>query len=489
MNKTVVYLLYFTFYTILLLFFGKSGFKQTKNARDFFVAGNSLGLTASVLTFSATWFSAASMQGVSGSLYAYGYNTVLYAVVPWFLGAAFLVVLASRLKEHDILTVPEYFYIRYNSKWLQAMSGIMIVITYILYMIIQVRGFGIVISELLDINYIFAIVLVYLFIIYTTFGGLFSITKTDGLNFVLILIGTLLATVIVLRDIGGITLMNERAALVDTRPFPKFPSLTVKGSLLDPFAKGVWPPLLTFTSFFGWGLGLAANPQYAIRIISAKNTKTAVKMICYSVFFLAFIYLGMIVIGIGGRVLEPTIQSINSVDEVFPYMINNIIYSPFSGLILISITAAAISTANSQLLIAASGFTYDLYKNLFNPNIQKDKFLNLNRIFIFAAGTISLLLAINPPDSLLIYGGYIWGFFSSTFLLPLYGGLFWKKATKEGATASFIIGLLTTSYFMIRNYLIIGEKNAIAHPALYGVIASTLTFYFVSKHFYTKRRG
>ncbi len=489
MNKTVVYLLYFTFYTILLLFFGKSGFKQTKNARDFFVAGNSLGLTASVLTFSATWFSAASMQGVSGSLYAYGYNTVLYAVVPWFLGAAFLVVLASRLKEHDILTVPEYFYIRYNSKWLQAMSGIMIVITYILYMIIQVRGFGIVISELLDINYIFAIVLVYLFIIYTTFGGLFSITKTDGLNFVLILIGTLLATVIVLRDIGGITLMNERAALVDTRPFPKFPNVTVKGSLLDPFAKGVWPPLLTFTSFFGWGLGLAANPQYAIRIISAKNTKTAVKMICYSVFFLAFIYLGMMVIGIGGRVLEPTIQSINSVDEVFPYMINNIIYSPFSGLILISITAAAISTANSQLLIAASGFTYDLYKNLFNPNIQKDKFLNLNRIFIFAAGTISLLLAINPPDSLLIYGGYIWGFFSSTFLLPLYGGLFWKKATKEGATASFIIGLLTISYFMIRNYLIIGEKNAIAHPALYGVIASTLTFYFVSKHFYTKRRG
>ncbi|SES82669.1 solute:Na+ symporter, SSS family [Natronincola peptidivorans] len=488
MNKTIVYLLYFTLYTIILLFFGKGGFKQTKNARDFFVAGNSLGLLASIFTFSATWFSAASMQGVSGSLYAYGYNTVLYAIVPWFLGAAFLVVLASRLKQHDILTVPEYFYKRYDSKWLQAMAGIMIVITYILYMIIQVRGFGIVISELLDINYIFAIVLVYLFVIYTSFGGLFSVTKTDGLNIVLTAIGTLLATVIILRNIGGINLMHEGAALIDTKPFPRFLHNTEQGALLDPFAKGELPPLLTFTSFFGWGLGLAANPQYAIRIASAKNTKTAIKMICYSVFFLACIYVGMMVIGIGGRVLQPTIQSIDSVDEVFPYLINNVIYSPFSGFILISITAAAISTANSQLLIAASGFTYDLYKNLVNPNIQEDRFLNLNRVFIFAAGTVSLLLAINPPESLLIYGGYIWGFFSSTFLLPLYGGLFWRKATKEGAVAAFIMGLFTMSVFMVRTFLVVGEANTLVHPALPGVIASALTFYFVSKYFYEKGR-
>lgn len=489
MNKTIIYLLYFTLYTIILLFFGKGGFKETKNARDFFVADNSLGLAASIFTFSATWFSAASMQGVSGSMYAYGYNTVLYAIVPWFLGAAFLVILASKLKKYDILTVPEYFYMRYNSRWLQAMGGILTVVTYIMYMIIQVRGFGIVISELLDINYIFAIVLVYLFVIYTTFGGLFSVTKTDGLNIILTAIGILLATGIILRSLGGITLMHEGAALINNKPFPSFPHVTEKGGLLDPFAKGELPPLLTFTSFFGWGLGLAANPQYAIRIVSAKDTKTAVKMICYSVFFLAFLYLGTMVIGIGGRVLQPAIESIDSVDEVFPYLINNVIYSSFSGVILISMTAAAISTANSQLLIVASGFTYDLYKNLLNPHIQEDRFLNLNRVFIFAAGTISLLLAINPPESLLVYGGYIWGFFSSTFLLPLYGGLLWRKATKEGAVASFLAGLITMSVFMIRSFFIFGEGNTMVHPALPGVIASTVAFYFVSKYSYNQGRG
>jgi SSS family solute:Na+ symporter len=466
----------------VLLFFGKSGFKKTNNSRDFFVAGNSLGLFASVFTFSATWFSAVSMQGVTGSMYTIGYNTVLCSIVPWFLGATMLVLLASRLKKYDILTVPEFFYLRYNSKGLQAITGVFIVITYTFYIIIQIRGFGIVISELLDINYIVAISLVYLFVIYTTFGGLFSVAKTDGLNVVLTAIGIILAAVIMLSNIGGINIMHEKAAQINTIPFPYFHNITEKGGLLDPFAKGQMPPLITLTSFFGWGLGLAANPQYAIRISSAKDTKTAIKMVSYSVILLAFMYIGLMIVGIGGRVLEPTIQTIRYEDEVFPYIINNVIYSPFSSVILISITAAAISTANSQLLVAASGFTYDLYKNLINPTIQEEKFLNLNRIIIFIIGTVSLVLAIYPPSSLLIYGGYIWGFFSATFLIPLYGGVFWKKATKEGAISSFIVGLITMVVFMTRNLY------STIHPAFPSVVASSLTFYIVSNYYYKKVR-
>lgn len=480
MNKNILYLLYFTVYTIILLFFGKGGFKKTNNTRDFFVAGNSLGLAISVFTFSATWFSAASMQGVTGSVFSYGYNTVLYSILPWFLGAILLIILAPKLRSYDILTLPEFFYLKYKSKWLQAMGGIMIVITFTLYIIIQVRGFGIVISELLNINYMFAIILVYIFVIYTTFGGLFSVAKTDGLNIILIVIGIFLAAILILNEVNGISIMHERAASINTRPFPNFPHVTEKGGLLDPFANGQMPPIVTFTSLFGWGLGLASNPQYATRIISAKSNKVAIKMICYSVVLLAFLYMGLIIIGIGGRVLEPTIEAITTVDEVFPYLINNVIYSPLSALILISITAAAISTANSQLLIAASGFTYDFYKNIINPSIKEEKFLNLNRVFIFLIGTVSLIMAIKPPESLLVYGGYIWGFYSASFLIPLYGGIFWKKSTKEGAIAAFSVGLISIIIFIIKDF------NTMMHPAMPSVFASALTFYIVSKYYYNK---
>jgi len=488
MSKSINYLIYFALYALILLLFGKGGFKRTRSTRDFYVAGNSLGLLPSIFTFSATWFSAASMQGLSGSIYAYGYSAILYAVIPWFLGATFIVFLATKLKKYDIMTIPEYFRIRYDSKTLQAMGGLMITVCYILYIIIQVRGFGIVISELLDINYTFSIVLVYLFVVYTTFGGLFSVAKTDALNFILFFIGTITAAAIILKDIGGITNMHLKAAAISARPFPGFPFVTEKGALLDPFSKGAQPPLMTITSFFGWGLGLSANPQYAIRIASAKNTKTAMKMICYSVLILAVIYMGIFIIGIGGRVLEPSVADVNSVDEIFPYIINKVIYSRLSGLVLISIVAAAISTANSQLLILASGFSYDIYKNLFNPNINEERFLNLNRLFILLAGSVSLLLAIDPPGSLLVYGGQIWGFFSSTFLLPLYGGLFWKKATKEGAVASFIGGLVTIILFSLTEHYAAGFVSSSIHPALPGVAVSLVLFYTVSSITY-RRKG
>lgn len=488
MNKAIVYLIYFTIYTFILLWFGKSEFKKTNNIRDFYVAENNLGLTASIFTFTATWFSAASMQGLSGSMYAYGYVTILYAVVPWFLGAAFLVLLAWKLKDYDILTIPEYFKIRYESKGLQALGGAIIVVSYILYIIIQIRGFGIVMSELLDINYTLAIFLVYLFIVYTTFGGLYSVTKTDGLNFILIILGTLLAAGIILKNIGGISSMHEKAAIISTRPFPNFPYPTPKGGLLDPFSKGAYSPLLIFTTFFGWGLGLAANPQYATRITSAKSKKTATKMVCYSVLILAIIYIGMIIIGIGSRVLQPSIAGIDSVDEVFPFVINNIIYSPLSGFILISIAAAAISTANSQLLILASGFCYDIYINLIDSKIDEDRFLNLNRLFIVCAGSISLLLSIKPPISLLVYGGYVWGGFAASFLLPLYGGLFWKKATKQGALASMIGGIITIVILVIRFEFINLTNNYVIHPAFPGVMVSAILFFTVSKATYIKNR-
>lgn len=475
MSKNIIYLLHFAIYTLLFLFFGKGGFKNTNNTRDFFVANNSLGVTQSIFTYCATWFSAASMQGVTGNVYAYGISTIFYSISPWFFGALFHIVLASKLKDYDVLTVPEFFKLRYNSQLLQGLSGILVIITYILYTIIQITGFGIVISELLDINYFVSIFLIYLFIIYTTFGGLFSVARTHILNFTLVIISIITAAILVIKSVGSLSLLFESAVLMNTRPFKDFPYMTEVGGLLHPFANGQMPPSLLFLSFFGWGLGLSANPQYATRIISAKDKITAKKMIKYSLIILSFLYFGLIIIGLGARVLAPSIESISSVDEVFPYLINKTIYSPFSGLILIGICAAPISTVNSQLLLASSGFTYDIYKNLSNKDIDDDKFLNLNRVFIFIVATIALILSIDPPESLLEFGGFLWGFFSSTFLVPLYGGLLWKKATKEGALASFIAGLITIIIFLIKG---------IFHLGLPGVIVSGITFYIVSNYYY-----
>ena len=461
MNKSIIYLLYFTLYTLVLLFFGKGGFKRTETRADFYIASGSLGISISIFTFIATWLSAASVQGFTGSVFYFSYSPIIYAVIPWFIGALMMFFLVKRLRSYGILTVPEYFNKRYKSNNLQILSGIIIIVIYILYIIIQIRGFGIVMSQLLGINYTVSIFLVYLFIVYTSFGGLFSVAKTDGMNFFLMVSGILIAAILISNKVGGIS------QILSYGFYSKEAMFNFTGNSFYNF-------FVIFSLLFGWGLGLAANPQYIVRICSAKDDKTAYKMIIYSLVILLFIYFSLFIIGMGGRILDSGYLLGGSGDEFFPNLIDNIMYTPFSGFILISIVASAISTANSQLLIVASACCNDIIENFIKKDISEDLFININRIVIVFFGSISLFLSINPPQSLLIFGSYLWGIFTSSFFIPLYGGLLWKKGNKFGAYGSMIGGLIGFLCF----FMVSKKFDIDIHPGLPGFIIS-MFFYIV----------
>lgn len=460
-------MVYFTIYTVALLFWGKSGFKKTNNIKDFCVANNSLGLFISVSTFTVTLFSAVSMQSVTGSVYQFGYSTILYSVVGWLLGASCLVFVAYRIKAEDIVTVSDYLRIRYGSRYYQAFTGVVTVICYVLYIIIQIKGFGIVVSELLDINYTLAIGLIYLFIIYTGFGGLFSVAKTDALNLVMIALGIILVAVTVLQSLHGMTAIHQEVAVL------------TNGALLDPTTNGMFSPAMIITTSMAWGLGTAANPQYVIRITSAKDRSTGIRMICLSTLVLSLLYLGLMIIGMGFRVMAPDTSVIHSVDEVLAYMVNTKIDGYISGMMFISIIAAAISTANSQLLLLSSSFTYDVYQNLTRKTMFNDQFLALNRIIIFIAATVSLLLSMQPMGRLVIYGSHIWSIVAVTFMCPLYGGLYWKKATKQGAIFSSAGGIAAVAVIYMAIHF--GFIQTEIHPVLPSIFVSLIIFFAVSK--------
>lgn len=479
MDKSIVYLIFFTVYTFFLLFIGKSGFKRTETRRDFYLASGSLGIRISVFTFVATWLSAASLQGFTGAVYYYGYTPILYAVFPWFFGAFIMLFLVKKLRAYNVLTLPQFFSKRYKSRNLQIISAIIIILIYTLYIIIQIRGFGIVMSQLLGISYNISIFLVYLFIVYTTFGGLFSVAKSDGMNFFLIVFGTLISVYLIIRKVGGI---NEifSSTYEYKNIFGDFSVNSNKSSVFH----GMSYYITVLSGFFGWGLGLAANPQYIVRICSAKDDKTAYKMIGYSLAVLLVIYVFLVIIGIGGRsVLTSSVD--NSPDAFFPNLINGILYSPFSGLILISIVASAISTANSQLLIVASSCCNDIYENISKKKVSEETFINFNRIVIVIFGSISLFLAINPPDSLLIYGNYLWGFFTATFFVPLYGGLFFKTGNKYGVYGSILGGGLTFIIFKE----IAASRGITINPGLPSFIISLILYILISIYKRDKAEG
>ncbi|KHO62767.1 Na+/panthothenate symporter [Thermoanaerobacter sp. YS13] len=481
MNTSLIVMIFFFLYTLLIIYTARKGFYETNTSKDFFVANHSLGTLLSIATFVGTWFSAASFLGLRSSLYIYGVSGIIYSVIPWFLGAFLMSFLVPTLKKCKVLTFPELLYEIHKSFSLRLLLAFLIVISYILYITMQIKGFGIAMELLLNIPYRIAIFLVYLYILYTTFGGLYSIARTDVVNASIKAIAAIVFGVIIIIHTGGIINIWEMAKNIDTLPIEGWNFYTPKGGLLDPFCRGLQPPMYLFTSFFGWGLGLASNPQYIIRIISAKNEKTARRMIIFSLIILTIMYSGMIVGSIGLRTLIPTSPSIKNVDEIIPTLFLQLRNDYTIGVLLIGIIAASVSTANAELLLIANSITYDILPFIFKRTITNDeKMLFWNRIIIAIAGTFSLILSFNPPEKLIQFGGNIWGIFTVTAFIPLYTVLFAKKPPRKALEFSSFVGIISYIVFWGIHYKWPDNHTFLSiHPAFWSFLLSSLIFLLV----------
>lgn len=468
MNKTLVYLIFFAVYSAILLMIGKGSLRDSDTISKFFIGERKLSMWRCMATFTGTWVSAATILSLTGSVYENGYAVLLYSVFPWFAGGLLLLAISDRLYDNDITTIPELFYKHYRSRGLQVVYGIIFICVYIFYLVIQIKGFGIVASTLFGIPYSISVLLVYLFILYTTFGGYQSVSRSDAFNLTLLTISITVLFLIVTTRAGGLSSIHISARHISGLAHAGMPYKTEAGDLLKPFGHGAYVPLMSLSMFFGWGLGLAGNPQYTVRMLSAKDKKTSKKALVCSLLLLAFLYFALTQIGLGMRVLIPSLPMVDSTDEIVTYVLNNNLYSGWSGFFLFSIIGACISTANSQLLLIASSFSCDILQPLRRKPLSEPALLWISRLAIMVGGTLSLLLALSPPSSLLSYGGDIWGVISTTLFPSMYATLLFRKTSRAGVWASVVTGLLSIALL----YPVYYAGHLPVHPALPGFCLS-----------------
>ncbi len=439
MSKTFEYLMYFCIYSLVILFIGKSSFDESDSVPKFFIGERKTGLLRLFFTFVGTWISAASILGFTGNVYQNGTAVIMVSVVPWFIGALMLYAISDRLHEKNVLTIPQLIGEHYQSDFLQVATGILIAGCYVMYLVIQIKGFGIAASSLLNIDYKVAVFLVYLFILYTTFGGFISVSKTDGGNLIMLSISVILIYFAVIRQVGDHWFLHNG---IVTQELSRIGVETQSSGMLVGYS-----PLMYATTFFGWGMGLAANPQYLIRLMAAKDKQTSRRMIKYALVFLVVFYFCLTEIGLGLKIMSPHLDTFCETDDILIYAINHLLYSPFSGFFLISIIGSCISTANSQLLLVGSVMSYDVVGKLRKRRLSEDQILSLSRWFIFLGGTISLILSIDPPANVLFFGADVWGVFSVVLTPLIYGALLHPHGSREGAYGAFCVGVIGTLFF------------------------------------------
>ena len=476
MGKAVLYLGYFTLYSIILLIIGKSSLHGSNTPEDYFICGRKVSLPLCVSTFTGTWVSAITILSLTGNVYEDGISALIYSVFPWFAGGFFLAAVAGRVWQSEAITIPEYFKLRFGGSDLQLLYGIVFVFVYLLYLVPQYKGFGMIASELFEIPYPLAVLLVYLFILYTTIGGYRSVIRTDFFNLLLLTVSLLLICSTLIGKAGGLSQLFRTVSGISGRAYPGAMHPTAEGQLLS-LSNSRFGPLVSLSMFWGWGLGLAANPQYLIRVMSADSRRNARNTVLLSLLLLSVIYVSLTLIGLSMRALVPALTGESTTDGIFIRIMNNELYGPFSGLFFFSVIGACISTANSQLLLIASAVSYDIVGAAVNSPLSSRATVRFARITVLAAGTLAMLLALNPPAFTLSFGGDLWGVIGILVFPPLCASIYSSSITLDGVRACIAVGIVVIAVAYPLNYL----GYLPAHPAMFGVPLSTVAMILRSR--------
>lgn len=427
MNAEIVV---FIVYLVFMLGIGVFFFLRSKNGgeKTYFLGGREMGPWVSALSAGASDMSAWVLMGLPASIYAAGIGQAWIAIG---LGIGYTVswlVEAPRLRRFtivagDSITIPQYLTNRFlsKSKALQIICAVIFLVAYTIYAASSIKACGTLFNTVIGMDATLAMYLAALIIIgYTFLGGFSAVCWTDFFQGMLMLAALLIAPIFALALIKG----GQGAATVAALPEGYWNLFTN------------WKDVL---SGLGWGLGYFGMPHIIVRFMSLRSDKDLKKSAKIGITWTLLILVFSVASGCIGHLL---LGEIADSSTVFIQMVRALFPAIISGILLSAILAAAMSTADSQLLASASAFASDVYKPVIRKNKATDKeMLWAGRFVVLAIAVIAVLIASNPNSGTIM--GLVenaWGVFGAAFGPAIMLSLFWKRFTFGGAVAGIIVG-------------------------------------------------
>ena len=447
-----------TLYLLLSIGIGLFAATRVQNSKDFAVAGRSLPLPVVIATVFATWFGAEAVLGISATFVKEG----LRGVVADPFGSSMCLVLAGlffapRLYRLNLLTVGDYYRYRYN-RTVEVLCTLCIVASYVGWVAAQFKVLGLVlnvvtegvVSQSVGIIIGAAIVLTY-----TTFGGMFSVAVLDFVQISVIMGGLLYIATIVGDLAGGVPAVITHAA--EAGKLDLFPAPTLVEWI--PFL-GAWMTMM-----------LGSIPQQDVfqRITSAKNEQTAVRgtllgaglyfTFCFVPMFLAY-SATLVDPAKFGALMERDSQL------VLPTLI--VQHTPMVAQVIFfgALLSAVMSCSSATLLAPSVTLSENVLKPLFH-NVNDSEFLRLMRIVLVAFALLVLVIALWSDATIykLVVSTYKVTLVAA--FIPLFAGLYWKRATAQGACCAIVAGLM--SWLLLE---LVSEPTDVWPPQLVGFVVA-----------------
>lgn len=427
LTELIIFCVYLIFMVgIGVFFFIRS--KTNGGEKGYFLGGRQMGPWVSALSAGASDMSAWVLMGLPASIYAAGLGQAWIAIGLAIGYALSWIFEAPRLRRYSIaandsITIPQYLTNRFLSKnrALQVISAVIFLIAYTIYAASSIKACGTLFNTVIGIKastamYIAAVII----ICYTFLGGFSAVCWTDFFQGLLMLGALLIAPIFAL-----VLIKTGQGATTGTALPEGFWNLFTD-----------WKEIL---SGLGWGLGYFGMPHIIIRFMSLRSDKDLKKSAKIGITWTFLILIFSVAAGIIGHlflgeIADHSIVFINMVRNIFPALI--------SGLLLSAILAAAMSTADSQLLASASAFASDVYKPIIRKNKSSEKeMLWAGRFVVLAIAVVAVIIASNPNSGTIM--GLVenaWGVFGAAFGPVIILSLFWRRFNFAGAVAGILTG-------------------------------------------------
>ncbi|SMD12026.1 sodium:solute symporter family protein [Sporomusa malonica] len=464
MDNQLLYVM-LVLYLGMTAFLGYLGFRHTKSAKDYMIAGGNVHPVLMALAYGATFISTSAIVGFGGVAAVYGMSllwlTACNILVGIFIAFVFYGVKTRKLAHQlQVKTFPEFLGVRFESPFIRKFAAGVISLAMPLYAAAVMIGGARYMEEALSMSYTSAVLIFAVIVFaYVFFGGLRGVIYTDAMQAVIMIVGMIALAVLTYTSLGGITAAHTKlTALTHLVP----PALAAKGhqgwAAMPALGSELWW-FVTSTLILGVGIGVLAQPQLAVRFMTVASSKDIYKGLSVGALFILFIPGVAYTVGALSNVyfmehadkLALAATAVGgaapNIDKIIPLYITQAMPEWLKYLFLFTLLSAAMSTLSGQFHIISTSVSYDLNPSRSGSDKKTLLVARLGTLFGFA---VTILLAFQLPLGVIaIATALFFGMCTSAFL-PMYtAALYWPKVTPQGAVWSMVTASIVYSVVVL----------------------------------------
>lgn len=448
-------------YLLLMILVGFLFYKKDTTNEGYILGDRRMNVWVTSMSAQASDMSGWLLMGLPGLAYLMGagFTEAAWTAIGLAIGTYLnWLIIAKPLRKYtqvagNSITLPAFFHNRFKSKsnGIRVFSALFILIFFAVYTSSMFAAGAKLFNFVFGIEYTHALILATVVVTaYTFLGGFKAVCWTDLFQGILMFFAIVIVCLIMCGRINAVPDFSWSQVDITFAPSASYGVMGIVGAI-------------------AWGLGYFGQPHILSRFMairSAKEIKPArrIAMVWVICSLFCAVLLGML-----ASYYLPTdtiaAPEAGNHEKIFMILVQGMFPTVIAGILLSAVLAAIMSTADSQLLVASSAFSTDIYQSLFDKDASDKKLVNVSRITIVVVAIIAFILAINPDSSVFEIVSHAWAGFGAAFGPIIICSLFWNNCNAKGALAGIISGGAVALMWAYLPALIWGENI----PALFSL--------------------